>query len=75
MIMAVFGSRMTLSASHESSLPRAITAKFLRNAIDHKLKDVLSFIAVDEVHLIEDCVPTFILLTRSSILSGLLIAD
>ena len=39
--------------------PEAITAKFWRNAISHKLKDVLSFIAIDEVHLIEDWGATF----------------
>ena len=34
--------------------PETITRKFFRNAMSERLKDVTSFIAIDEAHLIED---------------------
>ena len=34
--------------------PEAITGKFCRKAMSERLKEVISFIAIDEAHLIED---------------------
>lgn len=39
--------------------PEVITGKFWRKAMSERLKEVLSFIAIDEVHLIEDWGSTF----------------
>ena len=39
--------------------PEAITSSFWRNALSRQLKTAISFIAIDEVHLIEEWGSTF----------------